>query len=525
MLWRIPEGCTRVSEARKAAASGEGPPVLYLNAGDTYTGTAWFTIYKWKIAAEFLNALQPDAVSLGNHEFDNGVSGLTPFIENLTCPTLAANLILDKVPELEMEKKLMKSVIFDINGTKVGVIGYLTPDTQVLAIRNNVEYIEETVSIKAEAAALKAMGVNILIALGHSGFTKDLEIAEKVDDIDLVIGGHTNTFLWNGTSPDSEKPEGPYPMIVKQTSGRKVPAVQAYAYTKYLGKLHLIFNSDGELVSYNGNPILLDNNIPQDPDVLQIVDRYSVDILKVTGVVIGKISVVLEGNSCRLRECNLGNLISDAMVFKYASEYNGPGWTDAPVSIIQGGGIRASIVNSNLPANVTKGELLHVMPFDGNMVVVSLNGSVIWEMLEHSVAKYNEKRPPGQFLQFSGLKVEYDFSKPPSRRVVKVLIRCGLCTIPKYYSLNKFKSYNILMTSFLSMGGDGFSMFTNHPTTPLHYDELASTIKYIQTHSPVYSGIENRIEIKNLDKLSNSVTSVNQSMALTILISVITIFM
>lgn len=53
---------SRVKEARKAAASGEGPPVLYLNAGDTYTGTAWFTIYKWKIAAEFINALQPDAV-------------------------------------------------------------------------------------------------------------------------------------------------------------------------------------------------------------------------------------------------------------------------------------------------------------------------------------------------------------------------------------------------------------------------------------------------------------------------------
>ncbi|CAH2236059.1 jg7347 [Pararge aegeria aegeria] len=52
-----------VKEARKAAASGEGPPVLYLNAGDTYTGTAWFTVYKWKVAAEFLNALQPDAVN------------------------------------------------------------------------------------------------------------------------------------------------------------------------------------------------------------------------------------------------------------------------------------------------------------------------------------------------------------------------------------------------------------------------------------------------------------------------------
>lgn len=59
-----------VKEARKAAAMNTGPPVLYLNAGDTYTGTAWFTIYKWKIAAECLNALQPDAVVRNSSLFE-----------------------------------------------------------------------------------------------------------------------------------------------------------------------------------------------------------------------------------------------------------------------------------------------------------------------------------------------------------------------------------------------------------------------------------------------------------------------
>lgn len=85
--------------------------------------------------------------SLGNYEFDNGISGLTPFIRNLTCPTLAAYLILTNEPELESQSNLIKSVVFNISRTKVDVIGYLTPDTKILAVKNNVEYKEEIIAI------------------------------------------------------------------------------------------------------------------------------------------------------------------------------------------------------------------------------------------------------------------------------------------------------------------------------------------------------------------------------------------
>lgn len=57
--------------------------------------------------------------------------------------------------------------------------------------------------------------------------------------MDLVIGGHTNTFLFNGSQPDAERIDGPYPTLVAQADGKQVPVVQAYAYTKYLGKLHV----------------------------------------------------------------------------------------------------------------------------------------------------------------------------------------------------------------------------------------------------------------------------------------------
>lgn len=90
-----------------------------------------------------------------------------------------------------------------------------------------------------------------------------MEIAEKVPDIDVVVGGHTNTFLWNGQAPSIEEAQGPYPTVVKQASGRSVPVVQAYAFGKYLGNFMVSFNEEGEVVSWSGLPILMDKSIPQ----------------------------------------------------------------------------------------------------------------------------------------------------------------------------------------------------------------------------------------------------------------------
>jgi len=85
---------------------------------------------------------------LGNHEFDQNVEGLVPFLNAVDFPVLACNLNLTDVPEMAAAKQLANSTILETNGVKIGVIGYLTPDTKVLAFRNKVEYEEEIVSIK-----------------------------------------------------------------------------------------------------------------------------------------------------------------------------------------------------------------------------------------------------------------------------------------------------------------------------------------------------------------------------------------
>lgn len=89
-------------------------------------------------------------------------------------------------------------------------------------------------------------GVNIIVALGHSGYEKDRMIALHCPDVDLVIGGHSHTFLYTGNEPDEEKSEGDYPIVMTRPNGRQVPVLQAYAFTKYLGQIDLEVCSCGQ---------------------------------------------------------------------------------------------------------------------------------------------------------------------------------------------------------------------------------------------------------------------------------------
>lgn len=111
----------------------------------------------------------------------------------------------------------------------------MTTETQKISSPGETIFLDEVQTVKEESERLDKEGVKIIIVLGHSGYVKDQEIAEKVPLVDVVVGGHTNTFLWNGAQPDTETVEDPYPKIVTQPSGKQVPVVQAYAYTKYLG--------------------------------------------------------------------------------------------------------------------------------------------------------------------------------------------------------------------------------------------------------------------------------------------------
>ncbi|XP_017884500.1 protein 5NUC-like [Ceratina calcarata] len=498
---------TLVRQARNSSV-----PCLFLNAGDTYQGSTWFSVYKWEIVARLLNILKPDAISLGNHEFDNGVSGLVPFIQNASFPIVTANLDLRQQPDLA-NTPLLNSTILTVNGTnqRIGVIGYLTPETKIISKTDNVTFLDEVESIRREVKRLKGQGVNILIAVGHSGFDIDKKIAREVEDIDLVIGGHTNTFLYTGKQPDTEVPEGLYPTEIKQKNGRKVYVVQAYAYTKYLGNFTVNFDRNGEVTSISGNPVLVNSSIEQAEDVLDVLEQMRGRINNVTYQIVGKTRVLLEGDSkvCRREECNLGNLIADSMVEYNAGEFGGTnGWTDAAIAFHNGGSIRTSITTVN-DYKITMGDVLAVLPFQNSIVKVSMTGEQMLSVLEWSV--YNLRINDtsnlfGAFVQVSGLQVVYDLTRPNNSRVLSVEVLCASCNIPMYSKLEKNKSYTVLLTDFMQTGGDGYSMLKDLKARDIGVTTSDALVKYLERSmdSPVHPAVEWRISYLNEKTISGS---------------------
>lgn len=145
--------------------------MLFLNAGDTYSGSIWFTLFKETITAELLNKIKPDAMvtgicgqrlmdlifsiyflqCLGNHEFMEGTQSLSNFLRKLEFPVVTANLKIKSDPSLH-DKFIKNSTVFVRNGVEIGVIGYLTPDTMRASteIAKSIEISDEIQAIKLE---------------------------------------------------------------------------------------------------------------------------------------------------------------------------------------------------------------------------------------------------------------------------------------------------------------------------------------------------------------------------------------
>mgnify|MGYP003651239315 CR=1 FL=1 len=187
-------------DQRKAALDN----VLLLSAGDNFQGSLFYTTYKGAAEAEFMDQLGLDAMVLGNHEFDDALIGA----------------------DSPLAGKMVEYVIKDMGTEKIAIIGAVTADTGELSSpSDSVLFIDPVLYLNDAVAAVKAAGATKIIALTHTGFSKDKEIAAQVDGVDLIIGGHSNTFLSN----TSDKADDVYPVMMTGPSGNPVAIVTAYA--------------------------------------------------------------------------------------------------------------------------------------------------------------------------------------------------------------------------------------------------------------------------------------------------------
>lgn len=206
------------------------------------------------------------------------------------------------------------------------------------------------------------------------------------------------------------------------------------------------------MIKWGGSPILLNGSVPRDPEVLTLLEKYRPAVYELTEKRIGYSKVLLDGNSCRTTECNLGNLIADALIYTRVNQFEGDHWTDAAICFIQGGGVRGSAPFGYL----SKFDLKTILPFNNSMLLVNMTGDGILSVLEHSVEHYTGDR--GEFMQMSGVRVVYDMREKPGHRVKSVETLCTDCEVPFYSPLDTKKFYLVIVSHFLYKGGDGFTM-------------------------------------------------------------------
>ncbi len=446
-----------------AAARGRAENSILVDGGDQFQGTLFYTYYKGALAAEMMNRMGYDGMTVGNHEFDDGPEVLRGFMEAIDFPILMSNADISAEPLLA--GKLAKSTVIVSGGQKIGLIGLTPQDTDELASPGaNVSFLDPVTSVQTEVDRLTAEGVNKIVVLSHSGYVVDLKVAAETTGVDVIVGGHSNTLLSN----TNERAVGPYPTMVGDTA-----VVQAYAYGKYLGELNVVFDDAGNVVSALGEPLIMDAEVSEDADVVARIAEAAVPLEEIRQKVVADSSAVIEGDRsvCRVQECQMGNLVADAMLDRVKDQ-------GITISIANSGGLRASID----AGDVTMGEVLTVLPFQNTLSTFHVTGATLIAALENGVSQVEEVK--GRFPQVAGLQFTWDASVPANEgRVQEVLVMKGGAWTP----IDPDAMYGVVSNNYVRGGGDGYKMFRSALNAYDYGPDLADVVAEYMAAAGAYA--------------------------------------
>lgn len=454
-------GIDVISQIKKNTANS-----LLLDAGDTLHGLPFATLKKGEDIVNLMKLAGYDAMTPGNHDFNYGYERLVELAEIAKegengFPIISANTI--KKNDYLMETNIIK----EIDGVKIGIFGLSTQETAYKTNPNNVigiSFRDPIATAREQVKELKEKGADIIIALAHIGLDESSQvvstmIADSVDGIDVIIDGHSHSTLKDGTTT---------------TNGTLI--VSTGEYEKNLGKVVITLdNTSKNLISKKASLITKADtlNFEADSVVSNKIKEIDAEQSEFLSRVVGNSKVNLEGarEFSRTQETNLGNLITDAMINE----------TGADIAITNGGGIRDSI---NV-GEITKGEIVKVLPFGNYIVTKALKGAQIKEILEHGIKAYPSAA--GHFPQVSGLNFVFDESREAGSKIVGITINGKPIEMDRVYV--------VATNDFMAVGGDEYPNFSKVPTLN-EYKSLEEALEsYINKIGDVDYSVEGRIKV------------------------------
>ncbi|QJG66193.1 bifunctional metallophosphatase/5'-nucleotidase [Mycoplasma phocoeninasale] len=469
---------------------------LLISAGDLIQGLPLSDVDKGETITKIAKYVGYDSIAIGNHEFDYGLDHILKLNQlaekeenGWSMPFISANIYWrdyanetgkpDGYDQSRVNKRVFKPYIIKTleNNVKVAIMGLTTPDTRYTSHPRNsvlVDFRDPATSARETIAEIKKdhPDVNFIIASTHLGVGRNNRewtseyLAENVKDIDLILDGHSHTYVQIHRNAEDEA-------YITQTE----------AYTKYLGDIELEFNTKtGKIVAVTQqlrdiNQITVATNDSSDLFISELKKHfdkeYSVKVFNNTLPFEHTTSVEVDGTPYwkgRIQATELGVLVSDSLAWEFVAnkpwEQNteitnkDPGTLDNVIGLTNGGGIR-----TDLPVgDVLRKDLLALSPFGNRISAVQLKGDNLLKVFEHAISKGRS----GGYGQWSfNVSYQAKTTKQKSPRSNKdeyiwSLVKDSVKINGKAIDPNKY--YYVVTNDFLVVGGDGYTAL--NPAAP-----------------------------------------------------------
>ena len=383
--------------------------VIVLDAGDINTGTPLSDILSGEPMVATMNAIGYDGMAVGNHEFDQGRENLKYLLAETQFPFLSANLVNKNAGDpLATQPYIIK----EVNGVKIGIMGLTTPsalnhlnahDQEEIGFNSPIETARQFIP------EMKRKGAQVIVALSHGGLEEDWKMAERVDGIDIIVGGHSHIELKE-------------PLKIRNTY-----ITQAGFFGKKVSRLDIdLAVSEGvvTITGVNGRLIHIGADCPADPKIDAIITRYNDELNYYLGKKIGTTEVALTAvdyhNSHE--ESNLADFVTDTLRQSLHTDF----------CLLPPSSFRGNIA----PGTVKVEDIYRIYPGNDGLSVITMTGGKLLNAIESGIDREALRIAP------SGLRLTYDLSKPEGSRIVTIETTDGKPILPE-------STYTVVVRDFM----------------------------------------------------------------------------
>ncbi|KAB7499198.1 Trifunctional nucleotide phosphoesterase protein YfkN [Armadillidium nasatum] len=429
-------GAPRFKTAVKSFANKD-PLILF--SGDILAPSIMSSFTHGEQMIPVLNQLDVHCAVFGNHDFDFGLERLVEVKEQTKFPWLMSNVV-----DNETDKPLADGHVFKIflwKGWKIGLIGLVEEEWLCTLATINMDEVTYTDFVdrgRELASQLKNEGCDYVIALTHMRTPNDIRLAENVDEIDLILGGHDHVYE------------------ISEVNGKYV----LKSGTDFREFSLLTLTAESKNVNVDIEKIEISTKFLPDEELTESLEKFSSTVNEKMEEELGTFSVDLDGrfSSIRTSETNLGNFICDILL----AACNGD------VTLLNSGTLRSDRIH---PAGkFTMRDLTNILPMLDSLCVLEVTGKKLLAALENGVSQYPKLE--GRFPQVAGIQFAFNPNSPPGERIYKDVVKIG----DEY--VDEEATYRLVTKAYMRHGKDGYDMLVGLPCSEKENDAFCTARKY-----------------------------------------------